>query len=82
MPCRELFFEQSADYQNEVLPEGVTARLVIEAGVRMGWEGIIGKDGDALTVDKFGASAPANVVFEKYGFTVENAVGKARKLVG
>jgi len=80
MPCRELFYQQSSDYQNEVLPEDVTARLVIEAGVRMGWEGIIGANGDAITVDKFGASAPANVVFEKYGFTVENAVAKARKL--
>lgn len=81
MPCRELFYEQSSDYKEEVLPENVTARLVIEAGVRMGWEGIIGKDGDAITVDRFGASAPANVVFEKYGFTIENAVSKAKNLL-
>lgn len=82
MPCREIFYEQSSEYQNEVLPENITARLVIEAGVRLGWEGIIGKHGDAITVDKFGASAPANVVFEKYGFTVENAFEKAKKLLG
>ncbi len=82
MPCRELFMGQSSEYRNGVLPEAVTARLVIEAGVRMGWEGIIGAHGAAITVDRFGASAPANVVFEKYGFTVENAVGKAKQLLG
>ena len=81
MPCRELFYQQSSDYKEEVLPENVTARLVIEAGVRMGWEGIIGAKGDAITVDKFGASAPANIVFEKYGFNVENALAKAKALI-
>ncbi len=81
MPCRELFYEQSASYQAEVLPENVTARLVIEAGVRLGWEAIIGKNGDAITVDKFGASAPAEKVFDEYGFNLENAVTKAKSLV-
>ena len=81
MPCRELFLEQSSEYQNEVLPESVTARLVIEAGVRMGWEGIIGASGDAITVDKFGASAPASKVFDEYGFNLDNAVSKAKALI-
>jgi transketolase len=81
MPCRELFYEQSASYQAEVLPEDLTARLVIEAGVRQGWEGIIGTKGDAITVDKFGASAPADVIFENYGFSVENVVSRAKKLL-
>ncbi|NNE98907.1 MAG: transketolase [Pyrinomonadaceae bacterium] len=81
MPCRELFYRQDESYQQEVLPDNIGARLVIEAGVRLGWEGVIGKDGDAITVDKFGASAPADVVFEHYGFTVENAVAKAKNLI-
>ncbi len=81
MPCRELFYKQSDSYRDEVLPEKNTARLVIEAGVRLGWEGIIGKDGDAITVDKFGASAPAEKVFDEYGFNVENAVAKAKQLI-
>lgn len=81
MPCRELFYEQSDSYKEEILPEKITARLVIEAGVRMGWEGIIGKDGDAITVDKFGASAPADKVFDEYGFNLENALAKAKALI-
>ncbi len=81
MPCMELFEEQTDEYKAEVLPEDVTARVAIEAGVRQGWERYIGLKGVAITVDKFGASAPADVVFEKYGFTVENAVEKAKKLI-
>ncbi len=81
MPCWELFEEQSDEYKAEVLPANVTARLAIEAGVRQGWERYIGLKGDAITVDKFGASAPANIIFENYGFTVENAVTKAKQLI-
>jgi len=82
MPCWKLFEEQSCEYKAEVLPENITARLAIEAGVRQGWGRYIGLKGDAITVDKFGASAPASIVFEKYGFTIENAVTKAKKLLG
>ena len=81
MPCTELFDEQSAEYKEEVLPKDVKARLAIEAGVSLGWHKYIGDEGDTLTVDKFGASAPAEVVFEEYGFTVENAVAKAKRLI-
>lgn len=81
MPCWELFEEQTDEYKAEVLPENVTARLAIEAGIRQGWERYIGLKGDAITVDKFGASAPANIVFENYGFTIENAVTKAKNLI-
>ncbi len=81
MPCWELFEEQSAAYRSEVLPEKITARLAIEAGVSQGWDRYIGPKGDLITVDKFGASAPAEIVFEKYGFTLENALGKAKDLL-
>ena len=77
MPCIELFDAQSAAYQAEVLPKDVK-KLVIEAGVSFGWHG---KADAFLTVDKFGASAPGDVVFKEYGFTVENAVAKAKKLL-
>ncbi|MEZ5307992.1 MAG: transketolase [Pyrinomonadaceae bacterium] len=82
MPCQELFEEQSAEYRESVLPSSVTARLAIEAGVRMGWDRYVGAGGDTLTVDRFGASAPAKVVFERYGFTVENAVAKIKAVMG
>jgi len=81
MPCWEFFDEQSAEYKEEVLPKNVTARLAIEAGVSQGWHKYVGLEGDTVTVDKFGTSAPAEDVFKEYGFTVENVVKKAKNLV-
>ncbi|MBA2378968.1 MAG: transketolase [Blastocatellia bacterium] len=81
MPCWEFFEEQSAKYRERVLPTGVTARLAIEAGVSQGWHKYVGSAGDTLTVDRFGASAPAEDVFREYGFTVENVLKKARALL-
>ncbi|MEZ5347457.1 MAG: transketolase [Pyrinomonadaceae bacterium] len=81
MPCWELFEEQTREYKEKILPAEITARLAIEAGVSQGWDRYIGPKGDLITVDKFGASAPAEVVFEKYGFTLENALSKAKTLI-
>jgi transketolase len=81
MPCWELFDEQPAGYRESVLPPRLKARLAIEAGVSLGWSKYVGDCGDTLTVDKFGASAPAEVVFREYGFTVENVIEKAKKLM-
>ena len=81
MPCWEFFDEQLANYKESVLPSKVKARLAIEAGVSLGWHKYVGDAGDTLTVDKFGASAPAEDVFRDYGFTVENVIKKAKKLV-
>lgn len=81
MPCWELFDAQSAEYKSSVLPSNVKARLAIEAGVSLGWHKYVGLEGDTLTVDKFGASAPAEDVFREYGFTVENVIKKAEKLI-
>lgn len=81
MPCWEFFDEQNASYKEKVLPKKVTARLAIEAGVSMGWAKYVGDGGDCVCVDKFGASAPAEDVFRDYGFTVENVIKKAKKLL-
>ena len=81
MPCWEFFDAQAAKYRESVLPSNVKARLAIEAGVSLGWAKYIGDQGDTLCVDKFGASAPAEDVFRDYGFTVENVVKKAKKLL-
>ncbi|MBX3267928.1 MAG: transketolase [Acidobacteria bacterium] len=81
MPCWEFFDEQSAKYKETVLPAKVKARLAIEAGVSMGWAKYVGDAGDTLCVDKFGTSAPAEDVFRDYGFTVENVIKLAKKLI-
>ncbi len=81
MPCWELFDEQSAEYRELVLPKSISARLAIEAGVSMGWSKYVGDGGNVLAVDRFGASAPAEVVFREYGFTVDNAVALAKSLI-
>ncbi len=81
MPCWEFFDAQPQRYKDEVLPPRVAARLVIEAGVSLGWAKYVGDRGGYLCVDRFGASAPAEDVFRDYGFTVENAVKKAKALL-
>jgi transketolase len=81
MPCWEFFDEQPAKYKESVLPKNVAARLSIEAGVSLGWAKYVGLEGGSLAVDKFGASAPAEDVFRDYGFTVENVIKLAKKLL-
>jgi transketolase len=80
-PSWELFEEQGEDYRNSVFPPDVKARLAVEAGRSQGWERWVGDKGAVLAVETFGASAPNNVVFEKYGFTVENVIKHVRKLM-
>ena len=82
MPCWELFSEQSQQYRDQVLPPEVKARLAVEAGVPLGWHQWIGDEGDIIGINKFGASAPAKENFKQYGFTVENVVQRAKKLLG
>lgn len=74
MPSQNLFDEQDAAYQEEVLPAAVTKRLAIEAGSSFGWGKYVGLQGKTLTIDTWGASAPGTKIFEEYGFTVDNAV--------
>ena len=81
MPCVELFEEQSDSYKEEVLPSDVRKRLVVEAAETFGWHKYIGLDGDSVTMSSFGASAPGGTCMEKFGFTVENVLNKAKKLL-
>ncbi|KGR84842.1 transketolase [Lysinibacillus odysseyi] len=80
MPSMDRFEQQSAEYKESVLPKAVTKRLAIEMGASLGWHKYTGFDGDVLAIDKFGASAPGELVIEKYGFTVENVVNKVKAL--
>ncbi len=74
MPCWKQFRAQPAEYRESVLPSAVTARVSVEAGVTLGWEAFIGLEGRAVGLDRFGASAPGEVLFEKLGLTAERVV--------
>lgn len=78
MPSWDRFEKQSTEYKSEVLPKAVTKRLAVEMASPFGWERYVGLDGTVLGIDQFGASAPGDVVIEKYGFTVENVVKSKR----
>jgi transketolase len=80
-PSWELFQHQSAEYRESVLPEGVRTRLAVEAASAFGWERYVGLQGRTVSIDRYGASAPGQVNFEKFGFTVENVLARARELL-
>lgn len=79
-PSWELFRQQDREYQERVLPVEITKRLAVEAGVSQGWLEWVGGDGKTISVDKYGASAPAGIIFEKYGLTVEEVIKAAEEL--
>jgi transketolase len=78
MPSWFLFAQQDQSYRDEVLPPSVGNRISVEAGSTFGWERWVGSAGRSIGLDHFGASAPAEVLFEKFGFTVENVVAAAK----
>ncbi len=78
MPSVDLFDRQDGDYQAQVLPAGVTARVAVEAGSSSGWYKYVGTAGAVVGQDSFGASAPADVLFEKFGFTVDHVVAAVK----
>jgi len=80
MPCWELFEAQPRDYRDEVLPPDAKARLSIEAGVKLGWSRWVGDEGDSVSIERFGASAPGTTVLERLGFTADAVVERALAL--
>ena len=78
MPCTELFEAQSADYKESILPAACSTRVSVEAGSTFGWGKYVGNTGASIGVDDFGASAPANILYEKYGLTVDAVVQAAK----
>ncbi len=81
LPSWEIFAEQSEHYRLAVLPEKIKTRISIEAGATLGWERYLGSKGLAIGLDHFGSSAPAKVLFEKFGLSVANVVTKAERLL-
>lgn len=81
MPSWDRFEKQPEEYKNTVLPPNIKARLAIEMGASLGWNKYIGDAGEIMAIDRFGASAPGNVLIENYGFTVQNVVEKVKALI-
>ena len=81
MPCVDLFEEQSAEYKESVLPKAMRKRVAVEAGSGFGWERYVGLDGATVTMNRFGASAPAGELFRAFGFTAENVAAAALKVI-
>lgn len=78
---REIFEQQTEEYQHSVLPKDVKARLSVEMGVSQGWKKYVGDYGECLSIETFGASAPDNILFKEYGFTKENVIYLSRKIL-
>ena len=81
LPSWFLFELQDAAYRDEVLPPDVSARVSIEAGATFAWERWVGNAGYAIGLDRFGASAPSEVLFEQFGFTADHVVDAANRLL-
>lgn len=80
VPSFEIFDSQNEDYKEKVMPKTVRNRIAVEAGSSFGWHKYVGIDGKVISIDHFGASAPANILFEKYGFTIQNIVKSSKEL--
>lgn len=81
-PSWDLFEKQDAAYQESVFPRKIIHRLAVEAGVEQGWERYIGSAGQTITLNRYGASSPYKKIFAELGFTPENVVKVARRLIG
>ncbi len=81
-PSWELFEAQDQAYRDRVLPPNLRKRLAIEAGVSQGWARWVGDEGDVISIEKFGASAPYEVIYEHYGLTVDQVIARGKELLG
>jgi transketolase len=80
-PSWEILEQQSKEYKEQVIPKECKAKLSIEAGISQGWEKYIGEQGTSISIETFGSSAPYEILFEKYGLTVENIIDKAKEII-
>jgi len=81
VPCFEWFNEQDQKYKDEVLPPSIKARVSIEAGIAQGWRDYVGDSGASISLEHYGASAGANVLFDKFGFNVANVIKTVKKVL-
>lgn len=81
IPCFEWFNEQDQKYRDEVLPPSIKARVSIEAGIAQGWRNYVGDNGASISLEHYGASAGANVLFDKFGFNVANVIETVKKVL-
>ena len=81
MPCQEIFEQQSDEYKEQILPKKIRARVAVEAAANYGWGSYVGLDGATVTMSGFGASAPAGVLFKKFGFTKENVANVMKSVI-
>ena len=81
MPCVEWFEAQSQEYRDSVLPPGVTARVVVEAGIAQGWHRYAGDAGEIISIERFGESADDKTLFREFGFTPEAVVAAAERVL-
>lgn len=81
MPSWELFEKQSAEYKESILPASVANRIAVEAATSFGWHKYVGLKGEVVSIDSFGASGPADLLFKHFGFTTENVVAKAKAVI-
>ena len=80
-PSWEIFEQQDEDYKKQIFPENIKSRISVEMGIGLGWGKYIGNNGKSLCIETFGASAPDNILYENFGFTVKNLVEKAKSVL-
>lgn len=80
-PSWEIFEQQDEDYKKQIFPENIKSRISVEMGIGLGWGKYIGNNGKSLCIETFGASAPDNILYENFGFTVKNLVEKAKNVL-
>ena len=80
-PSWEIFERQDDEYKKSIFPEQIKSRVSIEMGVSLGWQKYVGESGESISIETFGASAPDKILFEKYGFTIENVVTVSNKVL-
>ncbi len=81
MPSMDVFEEQDEEYRRKVLPVEVRARVAVEALSDFGWDRYVGLDGECVAMKRFGASAPAETLFRKFGFTAQHVADAMRETV-